>query len=846
MAITMAVRELSDAELISGARKGDSDSYGELYRRHVDGARAAARALTRSRSDADDVTSEAFARVLRALQSGGGPDVSFRPYLVTAVRNVFYDKVRRNREEPTSDLSDEVNVALLDSAKSQEDGAFAATAFATLPERWQLVLWHTEVEGRSVAEVAPLLGLAPNAVAALAYRAREGLRQAYLQAHLHDQQAAECRDCAASLGAYVRDGLSARDRRRVDAHLDGCSSCKGLVAELADTNNTLRAALIPALIGVSSAAYLSGLGGKGLLVWFTRMPKRQQAATAAAAAAVLMMLALLAGALGGSDDPAALPAGTTVAAPSDGGGGTGDGSGGDASAPVTPPTDSEPPTDTATPPVTTVATTTTVPASPAPPAIAPGTTIARTAPSVPRATTPTVAPPATGSTATTAPATTAPATVPATTAPATTVPATTTTAAPVPASISATAVQRTAALANGQVRIEVTVSNTGASAAPGVQLDVPAPVGSSFLHFEGLPSPAATFVHAYAPGWSCTGNVSCTLPSLPAGQSSVLLLTFAVSPSAPATLTLTPGISKPVGAIVTTAPITIPVASVPGLLAAETVRGAVQAIGNSVTTCTDADPQCPDARNGVGTTLNHNSYAMQYVNTAGGTFNSSSAQLALTGSVSRAFLVWGGDVDQGGSAPDPAAKHSVSFTGPSGTTPVVADDMLVETDGRYTAYAEVTSLVSGSGTYSVADIQTALGTASFGGWSLVVLEHDASLPERFLLVAAPIKAITTTDSVSFSVDLLHTMSNASATLVAVGFEAERTLTGDSATLGSFTVPNAFRGVMPGTRDPAYDNTLGTDLLVAQATGLNGSQLAFNAATTNDRVIVALVAIALDL
>ena len=84
------------------------------------------------------------------------------------------------------------------------------------------------------AEVAPLLGLAPNAVAALAYRAREGLRQAYLQAHLHDQQAAECRDCAASLGAYVRDGLSARDRRRVDAHLDGCSSCKGLVAELAE------------------------------------------------------------------------------------------------------------------------------------------------------------------------------------------------------------------------------------------------------------------------------------------------------------------------------------------------------------------------------------------------------------------------------------------------------------------------------------------------------------------------------------------------------------------------------------------------------------------------------------
>jgi hypothetical protein len=32
--------------------------------------------------------------------------------------------------------------------------------------------------------MAPLLGLTANSVAALAYRAREGLRQAYLQMHL--------------------------------------------------------------------------------------------------------------------------------------------------------------------------------------------------------------------------------------------------------------------------------------------------------------------------------------------------------------------------------------------------------------------------------------------------------------------------------------------------------------------------------------------------------------------------------------------------------------------------------------------------------------------------------------
>ncbi len=180
--MTIAMRERDDEELIGNTRAGDSAAYGELYRRHYQAGRAAAQALTHNRSDTDDVTSEAFARVLRASQSGGGPDVSFRPYLVAAVRNVFYDRARCNRESPSEHMADTVNTSLLDAESDREDGAFASVAFAGLPARWQRVLWHSEVEGRSASEIGSLLGLEPNAVAALAYRAREGLRQAYLRA----------------------------------------------------------------------------------------------------------------------------------------------------------------------------------------------------------------------------------------------------------------------------------------------------------------------------------------------------------------------------------------------------------------------------------------------------------------------------------------------------------------------------------------------------------------------------------------------------------------------------------------------------------------------------------------
>ncbi|MEQ1874819.1 MAG: sigma-70 family RNA polymerase sigma factor [Ilumatobacteraceae bacterium] len=182
MTSTTAARQLDEDELIDNTRAGDSNSYGELYRRHVRAGRAAALALTHNRSDADDVTSEAFARVLRASRSGGGPNGSFRPYLMAAVRNVFFDRMRSNHEQPSDSMADWPSIAMSDRDSDGKSPAFATEALAGLPERWQTVLWQTEVEGRSSAEVAQLLGLEPNALAALTYRARKGLRQAYMRA----------------------------------------------------------------------------------------------------------------------------------------------------------------------------------------------------------------------------------------------------------------------------------------------------------------------------------------------------------------------------------------------------------------------------------------------------------------------------------------------------------------------------------------------------------------------------------------------------------------------------------------------------------------------------------------
>ncbi|HEX5333499.1 MAG TPA: sigma-70 family RNA polymerase sigma factor [Cellulomonas sp.] len=247
---------LSDAELITAARAGDSSAFGQLYERHAGAAWAVARQYTNSQADAEDVVADAFTKVWTVVSGGGGPDVAFRAYLFTVIRRLGMLRVEGGRRVTPTDDAATFEAAFGDQ-ESTENPALAgfergvvARAFRTLPERWQAALWYTEVESLTPAEIAPLLGLTANGVAALAYRAREGLRQAYLQMHLQQPLDLGCRDVAGKLGAYVRGGLAARETAQVDEHLESCGRCRALVLELGDVSHGMRAVIAPLVLGV--------------------------------------------------------------------------------------------------------------------------------------------------------------------------------------------------------------------------------------------------------------------------------------------------------------------------------------------------------------------------------------------------------------------------------------------------------------------------------------------------------------------------------------------------------------------------------------------------------------------
>ena len=254
--MTESLEQVPDAELIAAVREGDMAAYGMLYERHLVPAKRAAACLAKTPAEREDLVAEAFTRVLRMLREGRGPDADFRPYLLVTLRNVAINVTTRGASVSLyADVPDVAPVEPIDDPVIERwHATVAADAFASLPERWRVVLWHTEVQNESPATVAPLLGMRPNSVAALAYRAREGLRQAYLRMHVPEVPRNACRPIVAKLAGYVRHSIPLPLSRKIGRHLARCSDCRARVESLTKVNAELRGSLGPALLGAPLTA----------------------------------------------------------------------------------------------------------------------------------------------------------------------------------------------------------------------------------------------------------------------------------------------------------------------------------------------------------------------------------------------------------------------------------------------------------------------------------------------------------------------------------------------------------------------------------------------------------------
>jgi RNA polymerase sigma factor (sigma-70 family) len=253
--------DTNDAQLLNMVRAGDSRALEVLFERHSGAARRLAKDLVVSPAEADEVVADTFTRVLALLRGGGGPTDAFRPYLLTVLQRVCDDRLQKRRGPRPVDreLTSDPDRPFLDHAGVEAE-TLIIRAFRALPERWGALLWHTEIERESPQDVAPLFGLSFDGLGALERRAREGLRQTYLDLYKVRLTRPECKPAVEHLSAFLRYALSGPEAGQVASHLSDCDECRAAHSELADVGATLRSVLAPIILGGSASAYLAGDG----------------------------------------------------------------------------------------------------------------------------------------------------------------------------------------------------------------------------------------------------------------------------------------------------------------------------------------------------------------------------------------------------------------------------------------------------------------------------------------------------------------------------------------------------------------------------------------------------------
>lgn len=303
-----------DQALLAAARAGDQRAFAALYRDHHRRAMHEARKVVANRSDAEDCVAAAYASTFQAIRRGGGPTEVFRPYLLTAVRNSALQLVRLKRygsEVTTDELEPPAHVDLY------EIGADPAVrnAFVGLPERWREVLWKTEIEGMAPRDLATELAMSANGVAALAKRARDGFRKAYLTEAIGPDPHPWAME---RLDLYRDGALDPRTRDLVELHVENCARCQDALAPIPVTAASIGVLLLgagvvaPAAIAGSSAGVTGSLAARvrHLRPRGTTVPAKVATASAVAVAVVGTLLAVVISAR--SDDSRSAPPTTTI------------------------------------------------------------------------------------------------------------------------------------------------------------------------------------------------------------------------------------------------------------------------------------------------------------------------------------------------------------------------------------------------------------------------------------------------------------------------------------------------------------------------------------------------------
>jgi RNA polymerase sigma-70 factor, ECF subfamily len=181
---------IDESVLLSQAREGDTQAFGEMVRRYEGKIFRLAQHITQNREDAEDVLQETFLKAYEHLDQFQGQS-KFYTWVVRIAVNQALMKLRRRKTDKSVSLDDTIDtgedtivreIAAWDENPEQrfsreEIGEILDSAIQSLEPPYRSVFVLRDMEELSTEETAEALGLSVPAVKSRLLRARLQLRE---------------------------------------------------------------------------------------------------------------------------------------------------------------------------------------------------------------------------------------------------------------------------------------------------------------------------------------------------------------------------------------------------------------------------------------------------------------------------------------------------------------------------------------------------------------------------------------------------------------------------------------------------------------------------------------------
>lgn len=160
---------------VARAKQGDREALRYLYIRYADHVYGYVLSIVRDEHEAEDVTQQLFAKLMRKLEKYEPREVPFSAWIIRVARNVAVDHLRQRRAIPCEEVR-ELQTYTGEDESSRHRSLDLRLALESLPEDQRQVVVMRHLIGLSPGEIAGKLGRSEPSIHGLHHRGRGALR----------------------------------------------------------------------------------------------------------------------------------------------------------------------------------------------------------------------------------------------------------------------------------------------------------------------------------------------------------------------------------------------------------------------------------------------------------------------------------------------------------------------------------------------------------------------------------------------------------------------------------------------------------------------------------------------